>query len=106
MPQPDRIECEQTRFDSGKEKGNDPAECDQEPDHGSSPLPLSHSVHTAFSRSNPSIRRRSTRRTVIFKRGVSNPVPTSGTRPSWLKPEPPLAPMPDAPKSNPNPSRT
>src|SRR6185312_5555028 len=85
MAQPDRIERKQPRFDSGKEKGDNPAKCDQEPDHGSSPLPLSQSVHTVFSRSNSSIRRRLTRRTVIFKRGVSNSVPTSGTRPSWLK---------------------
>src|SRR5258708_16372479 len=98
MPQPDRIECEQTRFDSGKEKGNDPAECDQEPDHGSSPLSLSQSVHTVFSRSNSSIRRRLTRRTVIFKRGVSNSVPTSGTRPTWEKTHPPLFSIPKPPK--------
>src|SRR5437763_6838879 len=100
MPQPDGIEREQTRFDSGKEKGNDPAECDQEPDHGSSPLSLSQSVHTVFSRSNSSIRGRLTRRTVIFKRRVSNYVPTSGKQTSWLNTYPPMVWIPVTSISN------
>src|SRR6267143_5811958 len=66
VSQPHRVEGQQTGFNPGEEKRNQPA-CEKKDQlQGSSPFAPSLLVQTVFSTSNSSIRRRLTRRTVIF----------------------------------------
>src|SRR5438309_6531850 len=85
VSQSHRVEREQTGFNPGEEKRDQPAGEEENDLHGRAPFAPSPPTQTVFSISNSSIRRRLTRRTVIFSRGVSSCVPTSGKCPSWLK---------------------